>query len=74
MPKEYASYKCLSLILLDFVTKASKKYNPQTLLEECKYEAKKSKMKNLINDELESNPSDDESDYEAESDNESDNE
>ena len=74
MPKEYASYKCLSLIMLDFVIKASKKYNPQTLLEECKYEAKKYKMKNLINDKLESNLSDDESDNEAESDNESDNE
>ena len=51
--------------MLDFVIKASKTYNPQTLLEECKYEAKKSKMKNLINDELESNPSDDDSDNEA---------
>ena len=36
-PKENASYKCLSLIMLDSVIKANKKYYPQTLLEECKY-------------------------------------
>ena len=34
-PKEN-SYKCLSLMMLDSVTEASKKYYPQTLLEECK--------------------------------------
>ena len=38
IPKENASYKCLSLIILDFVIRANKKYYPQTLLEECKYE------------------------------------
>ena len=27
---------------------------PQTLLEECKYKIKKKKMKNLINDDLDS--------------------
>ena len=67
VPKENASYKCLSLIMLDSVIKASKKYYPQTLLEECKYEAKKRKMKNLINDKLESSSSDDETDNETES-------
>ena len=35
IPKENASYKCLSLIVLESVTRASKKYYPQTLLEEC---------------------------------------
>ena len=35
--KENASYKRLSLIMLDFVIRANKKYYPQTLLEECKY-------------------------------------
>ena len=40
--------------MLDSVIKASKNYYPQTLLEECKYEVKKTKMENLINDELES--------------------
>ena len=38
MPKEKAPCKCLSIIMLDSVTKANKKYYPQTLLEECKYE------------------------------------
>ena len=34
MPKEKAPCKCLSIIMLDFVIKANKKYYPQTLLEE----------------------------------------
>ena len=50
IPKENASYKCLSLIMLDSVIRANKKYYPQTLLEECKYEIKKNKMENLINE------------------------
>ena len=50
IPKENASYKCLSLIMQDSVIKVSKKYYPQTLLEECKHEIKKNKMENLIND------------------------
>ena len=33
-PKEKAPCKCLSIIMLDFVIKANKKYYPQTLLEE----------------------------------------
>ena len=37
MPKEKAPCKCLSIIMLDPVIKANKKYYPQTLLEECKY-------------------------------------
>ena len=41
LPKENASYKCLSLIMLDSVIRANKKFYPQTLLEECKYEIKK---------------------------------
>ena len=35
--------------MLDSVIKASKKYYPQKLLEECKYEIKKTKMENQIN-------------------------
>ena len=46
--KENASYKCLSLIMLDSVIRANKKYYPQALLEKCKYEVKKNKMENLI--------------------------
>ena len=36
MPKEKAPCKCLSIIMLDSVIKAKKKYYPQTVLEECK--------------------------------------
>ena len=39
--------------MLDSVIKAKKKYYPQTLLEECKYEQEKIKMENLIDDDLE---------------------
>ena len=67
IPKENASYKCLSLIMLDSVIRANKKYYPQTLLQECKYVIKKNKMENLVNDDLDLSSSD-------ESDNESDNE
>ena len=71
VPKENASYKCLSLIKLDSVIRINKKYYPQTLLEECKYVIRKNKMENLINDDLDLSSSD-ESD--TESDNGSDNE
>ena len=33
LPKENASHKCLSLIMLDSLMKVNKKYYPQTLLE-----------------------------------------
>ena len=49
VPKENASYKCISLIMLDSVIRVNKKYYPQTLLEECKYVIRKNKMENLIN-------------------------
>ena len=65
MPKEKASYKYLSIIMLDSVVKVKKKYYPQTLLEECKYEIKKTKMENLIDDELEASSSDDEVDNDS---------
>ena len=48
VPKEKAPHKCISFIMLDSVLKSKKKYYPQTLLEECKYELKKTKMENLI--------------------------
>ena len=35
VPKENASYKCLSLIMLDSVIRVNTKCHPQTLLEEC---------------------------------------
>ena len=36
--------------MLDSVVKAKKKYYPQTLLEECKYEQKRIKTENLNDD------------------------
>ena len=67
MPKEKAPCKCLSIIMLDSVIKAKKKYYPQTLLEEYKYEQGRIKIENVIDDDLEKNESD-ESDSETESD------
>ena len=74
VPKENASYKCTSLVMLDSVIRVNKKYYPQTLLEECKYVIRKNKMENLIKHDL-SLTSSDESDNESDKgDNESDNE
>ena len=74
MPKENASYKCLSLIILDSIIRANKRYYPQALLKQCKLVIKKNKMENLLNDDLDLSLSD-ESDNESENefDNESDN-
>ena len=77
MPKEKVPCKCLSIIMLDSVIKAKKKYYPQTLLEECKYEQEKIKMENLIDDDLEkslSDESDNDSNDETEFDNDESNE
>ena len=41
MPKEKAPCKFLSIIMLDSLIKANKKYYPETLLEECKYVQKR---------------------------------
>ena len=41
IPKENASYECLSLTRLDSVIRANKQYYLQTLLEKCKYEIMK---------------------------------
>ena len=49
MPKEKAPCKCLSIIMIDSVIKANKKYYPQILLEECKYIQEKIKTENYIN-------------------------
>ena len=71
MSKENQSCKCLSLIMLDSVANVKKKYYLQTLLEECKYEIKNTKMESFINDDLERSSSNDETD--SDFDNESDN-
>ena len=79
MPKEKVPCTSLSIIMLDSVAKVKKKYYLQTLLEECKYEPKKIKMENLIDDDLEKSSSDDsdneadnDSNHETESDNDND--
>ena len=43
--------------MLDLVIRVNKKYYPQTVLEECKYEIKKNEMENIINDNLDSSSS-----------------
>ena len=62
-PKEKETCKNLSIIMLDSVIKANKKYYPQTLLEECKYEQEKIKIENLIDDDLEKSESDSDSNH-----------
>ena len=68
MHKEKAPCKCLSMIMIDFVIKANKKYYPQTLLQECKYIQEEIKIENYINEELVDSESDDSSNDETESD------
>ena len=68
MPKEKAPCKCLSIIMIDSVIKANKKYYPQTLLEECKYTQEKIKIENYINEDLEDSESDSGTNNEMESD------
>ena len=72
VPKEDAGYKCLSLIVLDSVVRVSKKYYPETLLEECKYVIEKNNMENPINDDLDLISSDNETANESDSDESSD--
>ena len=43
----------MSIITVESTIKENKKYYPQTLLEECKYEVKNKRVENLINDDLE---------------------
>ena len=68
MPKEKAPCKCLSIIMIDSVIKANKKYYPRTLLEECKYTQEKIKIENYINEHLEDSESDSHTNNETESD------
>ena len=68
IPKEKAPCKCLSIIMIDSVIKANKKYYPQTLLEECKYIQEKIKTENYIDEDLENSGSDSDSNDETKSD------
>ena len=68
IPKEKAPCKCLSIIMLDSVIKAKKKYYPQTFLGKCKYEEKRIKIENPTDDDLGKSESDSDANDEAESD------
>ena len=74
MPKEKAPCNFLSIIMLDSVIKAKKKYYLQTLLEECKYEQKKIKIESLVDDNLEKSLSDSKADNDCNDETESDDE
>ena len=74
MPKEKAPCKCLSIIMIDSVIKANKKYYPQTLLEECKYTQEKIKIGNYIKEDLVDSESDAGSNDDDETESDTDNE
>ena len=56
--------------MLDSIIRANKKYYSQTLLTGCKYEIKKNKMENFVDDDLDPSSPDE---FDKESDNEFDN-
>ena len=62
-----------SQVMLDPVIRVNKGYYPKILLEEQKYETKKTKMENCIDDDLDLSLSTDESDNESDNEIESDN-
>ena len=68
MRKERSPCNCLSMIMLDSVIKANKKYYPQTFLGECKYVQEKIKIENYIDEDLEKSESDSDSNDEIDSD------
>ena len=58
IPKEKDPYKCLSIIIIDSVSKSNKKYYPQTFSEKCKYVQEKIKTENYIEEDLDSDYND----------------
>ena len=67
-PKEKSLCKCLSIIMIDSVIKANKRYYPQTLLKECKNIQEKIKTENYTDKDLENRESYSNSNDETESD------
>ena len=51
--------------MVNSVIRVSKKYYSQTLLQECNYERKKTKIENLVNGDLDLSSSDDETGNES---------
>ena len=75
VPEEKILHKCLSVIILDSIIYAYKKYFPQVFLEECKYVQKKIKTKNYIDEELKSeSDTDNDDNNDNDNDNDTDNE
>ena len=68
MPKEKAPCKCSSIIRIDSIIKAIKKYYPQILLEECKYNQEKIKTENYIDEDLENSDSNNETESDIDND------
>ena len=68
MPQEKARWKCLSIIMVDSIIKANKKYYPQTLLKECKYVQQKIKTENYFDEDLEASDSNDETESDIDND------
>ena len=67
-PKEKSPSKYLSIIMLDSVIKANKKYYPQTFFHKYKYVQEKIKTENYIGEDLEKSESDSDFNDETESD------
>ena len=65
IPKENASYNCVALVAIDCVIRMNKKYYPQTYLCKFKYQVRKNRMENLVNDDFDLSSSESESDYES---------
>ena len=68
MPNEKAPWKFLSIIKIDSVFKAIKKYYLQTFSEECKYVQEKIDIENHIDEDFEKYESHSDSNDETESD------
>ena len=73
IPKENASYKCLSLIMLDSVIKIIKKVLSSDTSRRMQVWNKKDWMENLINNDLDLSSSDNEADNESDDESEFDN-
>ena len=69
MAKEKAPYKCLSIIVVDSVIKANKKYYPQFFLEEYKCIQEKINIENHIGDDLDESDRDSNDETESNTDN-----
>ena len=48
--KESSSYNCIALVSIDCVIKMNQKYYRQAYLCECKYQKRKSKIDNMIDE------------------------